>query len=181
METRNTSRKKYTTKNHFAHYIQPKLNATKKIIIPYFPLGLKYATPAIFLLGAYFILNRYYVLGGVCVLFAFLVLTTNYVTEISLEQKKYYDYISIAGLKMGMESTSFIRLEKIVITKGNNAQRVNSRLQSRTLQWADYTGTLHFDHNKTLDLVTHIDKAKLVAGLKEFAIFLEVPIEDRSR
>jgi hypothetical protein len=153
---------------------------TKKIIIPYFPVGLKYATPFIFGIGVYFAVNGYYVLASIFILSVLIILTTYYVTEISIEQKKYVDYISLAGLRLGVESTTFNRLDRIIITKANHAQRVSSRIQSRTLQWDDYTATLLFDNQKKLDLITQIDKGKLVRGLRDFAAFLEVRIEDRT-
>jgi hypothetical protein len=153
---------------------------TKKILIPYFPIGLKYATPLFFGTAIFLLFKGYYILASIFILSAVIILTTYYITEISMEQKKYVDYISLAGMRLGVESTTFNRLDRIVITKGHNAQQINSRIQSRTLQWDDYTATLLFDHQKTLDLITHIDKGKLVAGLRDFAAFLEVRIEDRT-
>jgi hypothetical protein len=153
---------------------------TKKIIIPYFPIGLKYATPLFFGVGIYLLFKGYYILASISILSAIIILTTYYITEISMEHKRYVDYISLAGLRLGVESTTFNRLDRIVITKGNNSQQVNSQLHFRTMEWTEYTATLLFDNRKTLDLITNMDKSKLVKGIRQFAAFLEVRIEDRT-
>ena len=60
-------------------------------------------------------------------------------------------------------------------TTGNN-----TRVQSRQMEWADYTATLVMDKNITLDLVTRTDKQELMKGLKEFSDFLQVDVEDQT-
>ena len=153
---------------------------TKKIVIPYFPKGMKYCTPAFFGLAVFLSIKGLIVIGVLLVLFIILILTTNNVTEISMEQKRYWDYISMMGVKLNVETTSFSYLDRIIVTKSNQISRVNSRIQSRTLQWNEYTATLLFDHQKTLDLITLTDKRELMQGLQAFAAFLQVPIEDRT-
>ena len=152
----------------------------KKIIIPYFPKGLKYITPLFIASGIYSMVLGYFILGAILVLLTVVVLTTNYITEINLQKKNYKDFISLCGVPLNVESTDFKKLDRIIITKGNYAQTINTRVQSRTMKWSDYTGTLLFDSNKTLDLVTRNDKSELVNGLKDFAKFLDVQIEDRT-
>ncbi len=153
---------------------------TKKIVIPYFPKGLKYTTPLMFGLAVFLSIKGLIVIGALLVLFIILIMTTNYVTEISMEEKRYWDYISMAGIQFSVETTSFSYLDRIIVTKENNAKRVTSRMQSRTMQWNSYTATLLFDHQKTLDLITLTDKHELMEGLQAFAAFLQVPIEDRT-
>lgn len=153
---------------------------TRKIIIPYFPKGLKWSTPLLLGLAVFLSIKGLIVIGVLIIPIIILILTTNYVTEISMEQKRYWDYLSMMGVKLNVETTSFTFLDRIIVTKGNHAQRVNSRLQSRTIQWTDFTATLLFDHQKTLDLITLTDKRELMQGLQAFAAFLQVPIEDRT-
>lgn len=153
---------------------------TKKIVIPYFPKGMKWSTPVLFGLAVFLSIKGLIVVGVLIIPVILLILTTNYVTEISMEQKRYWDYISLLGIKWNVETTSFTYLNRIIVTKENNAKRVNSRLQSRTMQWTSFTATLLFDHQKTLDIITLTDKRELMEGLQAFAAFLQVPVEDRT-
>ena len=57
---------------------------------------------------------------------------------------------------------------------------LNSRSRSRQMDWAWFTGTLLLDENKTLELLTKNDKHELIKGLKEFADFLGVDVEDQT-
>ena len=153
---------------------------TKKITIPYFPKGLKYTTPLFFGIGIYLIIMRYPIWGVVLILAGAIILTTYYVTEINLSEKSYRDYLSLLGLTLNEESKKFNKIDKIVITKGNYSQTINTRVQSRQLDWSDYTGTLILDNDDTLDLLTRNDKKELLKGLKEFTDFLKVGVEDRT-
>ena len=141
---------------------------------------MKYVTPLVFGAGLYLILLAYLVWGIVLFLLGGIILTTNYVTEIDLGRKKYRDYLSFLGLKLNMESKTFNGLDRIVITRGDYAQTINTRAQSRQLDWVDYTGTLIFDQGESLDLLTRNDKGELLEGLKEFTDFLKVRVEDRT-
>jgi hypothetical protein len=151
----------------------------KKITVPYFPAGLKYATPLPFGAGIYLLLTNHAVWGVLLILVGILVLTTNYVTEINLQEKTYNDFLSLLGLKLNNESKKFHSIDRIVISKGNYSQTLNTRWRSRQLDWADYTGTLILD-NDTLDLLTKQSKRELLKGLKEFSDFLNVSVEDRT-
>ena len=153
---------------------------TKKISIPYFPKGIKYVTPLLAGAGIWLSIIQHPIWGAVLIILASIVLTTNYVTEINLNEKSYRDYLSMLGLKLNVEKNKFKQLDRIVVTKGNYAQTINTRVQSRQMDWADYTGTLLMDSDTTLDLLTRIDKRELMIGLKEFSDFLGVDVEDRT-
>ena len=152
----------------------------KKITIPYFPSGLKYVTPLVFGSAIYLLAIGYPIWSGVLALLATIVLTTKYVTEINLDRKEYRDFLSFIGLPVEEEKVKFSTINKIVITKDNHSQMLNSRSRSRQIDWASFTGTLILDENKTLDLLTRTDKKELIKGLIEFAVFLKVDIEDQT-
>lgn len=151
----------------------------KKITIPYFPRGIKYVTPLIFGGALYLASINYYGWSVFLVLLIGIIFSTKYVTEINLIDKKYVDYLSLLWIPLNVETKTFNRVDRIVITKGNYAQTINTKAQSRQLDWSDYTGTLITD-NSTLDLLTRNSKRELIRGLKEFAEFLNVGIEDRT-
>lgn len=152
----------------------------KKITIPYFPMGLKIASPVLALAGIWLVVQSHPVWGTLLVLLCIIILTTRYVTEIDLQKKVCRDYLSVVGVAFDKEEKRFNAADRILITKGNYAQRANTIVQSRTVNWTDYTGTLVFDNDDSLDLLTHTSKRDLILGLKEFATFLNVGIEDRS-
>jgi len=149
---------------------------TKKVTTPYFPAGLRYSTP-IFFAGPLLLIDHP-VWAVILLLIGIIILTTHYGTEINISEKSYTDYLSFLGLKLNPETGKFQRVEKIVITKGNYAQSVRSQIQTRTMAWSDYTGTLIFTGDHTLDLLTDMNKKKLIKRLKEFAVFLKIDIED---
>lgn len=152
----------------------------KKITIPYFPLGLKHVTPLIFCASIYLLIIGYPVWSGVLILISVIILTTKYVTEINLHGKEYRDYLSFLGMPVEEERVRFNTIGKIVITKDNHSQKLNSRTRSRQIDWTSFTGTLTLDENKTLELATRNDKKDLIKILKEFANFLSVDIEDQT-
>ena len=130
--------------------------------------------------GAYvwFIGYPYWIL--VSFLLCLIILTAKYVTEIDLEKKECNDYLSIVWIPFDQEVLKFNSLYRIVIVKANHSQMLNSRSRSRQLDWESFTGTLLFDDNKTLDLLTRNDKHDLLKDLKEFADCLKVEVEDRT-
>ena len=152
---------------------------TKRIIIPYFPRGMKYATPLLFGAAGYLFLIERPIWASLLVLLGIIILTTSYVTEINLKEKSYDDYLSLLWIPLNREQKRFKFIDRIVISKGNHSQTLNSRIQSRQMDWTDFTGTLILD-NDTLDLVTHTDKKKLLHALREFSDFLKVDVEDRT-
>lgn len=105
-------------------------------------------------------------------------MTTKYVTEINLDKKECIDYLSFLWIQVEPEKIKFNAVSKIVIIKANHSQMLNTRSRSRQLDWSSFTGTLILDENKTLDLLTRNNKKELIEGLKEFADFLKVDIED---
>lgn len=157
----------------------PKDTMVKKIIIPYFPRGLKYVSP-IFLVIGIFLMLHYPIWGAILILVFPIIVSTQYVTKIDLKEKVYSDYLSFLGLHLKKETKNFHNVDRIIITKENFAQTINTRAQSRQINWSDYTGTLIFDDNGKLDLLTRSDKKELLNGLKEFVEFLDVKIEDRT-
>src|SRR6185436_5972294 len=102
---------------------------TKKITIPYFPKGLKYATPLFFGTGVYFTVIRYPIWGVLLIVVGAVILTTHYVTEINLKENTYRDYLSLLGIPLNEESKKFNKIDRIVITKGNYSQTINTRAQ----------------------------------------------------
>jgi hypothetical protein len=152
----------------------------KKIIIPYFPKGMKYATPVIAGLGIFLMITGHPVWGSLFLLPCPFILTTNYVTEINFDDKVYRDYIVMLGIAMSKEVKRFNHIDRIIITKGNYSQTLNTRVQSRQMNWSDYTGTLIHDGTGRLDLLTRTDKDELVKELVAYAAFLKVGIEDRT-
>ena len=155
-------------------------DSSKEIIIPYFPKGLKYVTPLLIGAGIYLSVIGYMVFGVVLILISMVILTTQYVTAIDLKNKTIHDYLSFLMLPVNKESKKFNGLDRIVVVKGDYAQTVNTRAQSREFAWSDYTGILVFDDGDTLDLLTKNSKRELLLGLKEFVDFLEVGVEDQS-
>ncbi len=152
----------------------------KKIIIPYFHVGLKYTTPFFIGLGIYLAIIGYSIWTAILALVALIILTTNYVTEIDFNKKEYRDFLSFLGFAFDEEKNKFKSVNKIVIVKENHSQMLNSRSRSRQLDWASFTATLILDGNKTLNLITRNNKKELVEGLLDFAKFLNVNIEDQT-
>jgi hypothetical protein len=152
----------------------------KKIKIAYFPLAFKVVmTPILFGAGIY--LGLIHWLWAIVFLLAIImILTTNYVTEIDLHQKQYSDYLYFFSFRLNEETVKFTRLDRIIVTKGNYAQNINTRSRSTKLDWSDYTATLLVDDEVTLDLLTRNDKAVLLKGVKEFVDFLKIEVEDRT-
>jgi hypothetical protein len=151
----------------------------KKISVPYFHVGLKYTTPLIFGAGVYLISIGYRAWGVIVILVGLIILSTKYVTEFNLKGKYIKDYVSFLGLELDEELKRVERLDRIVVTKGNYSQMINTRSRSHQLDWVDYTGTLIFDDGE-VTLLTKNEKHDLLKGLKEFAEFLQVGVEDRT-
>jgi hypothetical protein len=152
-----------------------------RIVIPYFPPAWKYSTPVL-LYGAY----KVYTLGYpiwtlVLIIFTAMIFTSKYVTLIDNDKKICLDYLTILFIKFNKEAKKYQAIDRVVITKGRYVKQLNSRISSRTLKWEDYTGTLLFDDNSTLELLTHDDPKKLIESIRVIAAMLNVGIEDRTR
>jgi hypothetical protein len=152
---------------------------SKKIIIPYFPKAMKYATPLLFGASGYLFFIENPIWASILIVLGVIVLTTNYVTEINLGEKSYDDYLSFLWIPMNRDKKRFSHIDRIVISRGNYSQTVNTRIQSRQMDWTDFTGTLILGNDK-LDLVTHTNKKELLHALREFSDFLKVDVEDRT-
>ncbi|HZY82297.1 MAG TPA: hypothetical protein VFE50_22385 [Cyclobacteriaceae bacterium] len=146
------------------------------ISLYYFPKGLRYTAP-IEILGSIWLWYENYVVWGVILLLVgIFILTAKYITVIG--EHEFSDAFGFFGIKIVTEKKKFKKLNKIVITKGSYSQNINTRSSSRQLDWTDYTGTLIYDDDQSLDLVTTEDKSQLVNELKVYASFLRVSIED---
>lgn len=153
---------------------------TKKITHSYFPKKMKYFTPIAFAGGVYLFTIQQPVWCAILILLGVLILGTNYVTKISLTEKKYEDYLSVLGFKVNYDSKKFNSIRRIEITRGNFSQKVVPPLGAdRTISFTLFTATLIFD-NDTLELRETTDKKDLVVGLKELAAFLKVGVEDKT-
>jgi hypothetical protein len=151
----------------------------KKIVIPYFPKIMKYATPLLFGAGGYLFFIEHPIWALLLIVLGIIVLTTNYVTEINLGEKSYDDYLLFLWVPLNRDKKRFRFVDRIIISRGNYSQTINTRIQSRQMNWTDYTGTLILDNDK-LDLVTHTNKKELLHALKTFSDFLKVDVEDRT-
>lgn len=152
----------------------------KSIAIPYFPAAIRYTTPLFVGLGVYIWTIGFPIWTAVLTLLAVIILTTRYVTEINLHQKEYRDYLSFLWIPFEEEKIKFKKAEKIIVTKDNHSQMLNSRTRSRQLDWSSFTGTLITDDNKSINLLTRTDKKELIKGLRVFADVLRVDIEDQT-
>jgi hypothetical protein len=152
----------------------------KRIVIPYFPVELKYTSALLALAAVYLIVNSNFIWSSILILIAGAFLTTEYVTEFNLTEKKIEDYLSIFWIPFDKDVIKYKELQSIIIQKGNYAQTINTRAQSRQMDWSDFTGTLVYDNNQLLDLLTKTKKGELLKGIKEFALFLNVEVEDHT-
>jgi hypothetical protein len=155
-----------------------RLDVKTRITFPYFPNALRYASPLPLLGGAYLLFTQNYFWGFALVVLSVILFTTRYVTEIDLTAKVYKDYLFFLGFQLNRDIKHFSHVDRIIVTKGNYSQTLNSRIMSRQMDWSDYTGTLIID-NGTLELLTHTNKRSLVLGLAPLAKQLKVGIEDR--
>ena len=150
----------------------------KRIIIAYFPIGLKYATPLPLGLAGYSFIIERPVWAIILLLLTVIIWTTNYVTEIDLARQQYRDFLSFLWIPFQEEKVKFSTVNKIIISKERHSQKLNSRAQSRQLDWSSYTATLIVDSNRSLTLLTRNDKYQLMLELQEFVEALKVDVED---
>src|SRR5687767_3512111 len=126
----------------------------KKISIPYFHLGIKCVTPLILGTAIYLFYIKHPSWAVILILLCVIILTTKYVTEINLDKKFCKDYLLILGIETQEELKAFKSIDRIVITKGDYSQMINTRSRSRQLDWVDYTGTVIFDNQESITLLT---------------------------
>lgn len=151
----------------------------KKVVIPYFSNGIKYTTPLLGGGAAYLIFVGHPLWAGLLILLGAIILTTAYVTEIDPAKREYRDYLSVMGFAVDEERSSYIAIQKIIITKKNHSQMLNSRSRSRQLDWSMFTATIVFDNDQTLDLLTRNERSKLLTEIKPFAETLKTDVEDQ--
>jgi hypothetical protein len=156
------------------------LTNVKKITTPYFPKGFKWAAPLVLAGALYLIYIKHEVWGAFFMLAGIIILTTHYATAINLVNKTYRDYLFFLGFRLNAESGTFRQIDKIIITTEHHEETITTMIQSRDIQFNDYTGVLVFDGNHRLELLTDMDKKRLLKRLKEFALFLKVGVEDRT-
>lgn len=152
----------------------------RKISTPYFPKWFLFAAPLVAAFGGFLIYKHHEIWAGFFILVSVIFLTTHYATEINLVQKTYRDYLFFLGFRLNAESGKFNQIEKIVITRGDYQETFTTMIQSKDVEFSDFTGTLVFSGTHRLDLLTDMDKKRLVRRLKQFAQFLKVGVEDRT-
>jgi hypothetical protein len=146
----------------------------------YFPGGLRYSTPVLFLLAIYLAYPGYWIISIVMVVVSIFILTAQYVTIIDIEQKMFVDAFSFYWINIVTERKRFQQLDKIILTKGRYEQQLNSRARSTTMRWTEYTATLVYDGHQQLDLVTREDKGDVVEFARVYSQSLKVGIQDLS-
>lgn len=152
-----------------------------RITLPYFPRLWKYSIPVI-LFGAYELYSLGYPIWAfVLIVFCFLIISMNYVTIVDHSKKIVEDYLTIFWIPFDKDVKKYNAIDRIILTKGKFVKKLESRISSRTVNWEDYTGTLLFDDNTTLELITHDDPQKLIESVRVIASMLNVGIEDRTR
>lgn len=160
--------------------MKPVLTNVKKISTPYFPKGFKFASPIVMAGSLYLIYLKHEIWGSFFLLTSIIFLTTHYATVINLVNKTYRDYLFFLGFRLNSEKGTFNHIEKIVITRGDYQETFTTMINSKDVEFSDFTGTLVFNGSHRLDLLTDMDKKRLIKRLKEFAVFLKVGVEDRT-
>jgi hypothetical protein len=152
----------------------------KRFTSPYFPSGFRYAT-ILMLAGALFLFaGGHWIWGSVLVVVSVIILTSRYVTEIHTEAKRYDEHISVMGIRFSPESTAFERLNKIVVTKQNFTQTMNSRVQSAQHRYSMFTATLLHDASGRLELISKRDREEVLKEARELGGAIGVPVDDRT-
>lgn len=147
----------------------------------YFPKGFRYTTPVFFLFAIYMIFIGYKIIALIIIFVSLFILTAQYITDIDTQKKEFIDSFSFYWIPIVTERKKFRDINRIVVTKGSYAQAVNTRAQSRSFQWSDYTATLIYDDDQTLDLVTRQEKKEVLQFASLYAVSLQVGIDDLTR
>lgn len=145
---------------------------TRKIIIYYFPAGMRYASWLLPALCIWLGLGSYIIWCLIVLLIFLVIISTRYITVLDIERKVFVDYIFLLGLKVGVEQSHYQTIRGITIARSAETQHVRSRIQDRQFQWASYTATLHFDNDQTLDLITSVSLETVKQEAKSYADFL---------
>ena len=150
----------------------------KKLVTPYFPMELKYGSVLFVLGGIYLAFTGHIIWGPVLILSGLILFSTEYVTEFDVESRQITDFLSCCWLRFNKDEIRYSRIDKIVIVKATFAQTVNTRAQSRQLDWSEFTARILFDQNDPFDLLTRNRKHDLLLAIKEVALFLKADVED---
>ena len=145
---------------------------TKKIVIHYFPAGMRYASWLLPALSGFLVWKEAYIWSLFPPVAFLIILSTRYITEIDPQRREYSDYVFFLGLRLGMERSRYESMRGITIGKNSETTQVRSRVQDRQFNWTAYTATLHFDDGQTLDLVTSVSYETVKAEGEGYAEFL---------
>lgn len=117
--------------------------------------------------------------GAILVLISVLIFTTHYRLSIRFNEKSYYDYVWVLGLKFG-DKENFEKIEYIFIKKSKISQTMNTRVSSSTIHKEVYDGYLKFSEENKIHLLTKGSKNLLIKNLVEFSTKLNTKIFDYS-
>lgn len=137
---------------------------------------MRYTTVAILLAAGYLVYIGYWKWALILAVISVFILTAQYITIIDVSNRRLIDAFSFFGLPFTTEKKTFSTLNKIVVTKENYSQKVTTRSSDRQYDWSDYTGTLIYDNNQELTLLTREEKSELIAALRIYSSALNVPI-----
>lgn len=149
-----------------------------KLINPYFPAELKYGAVLAVGAGIYLAWSGHLIWGVVLAVLALILFSTEYVTEFDSAGRTITDYIRCLWIPFNREVIRYGAIDKIVITKGRFAQTINTRAQSRQLDWVAFTAVLIFQNNDPFDLLTKNRKRDLLLGIRDVASYLQADVED---
>lgn len=149
---------------------------TKKIIVYYFPAGMRYTCWVCPIATIWLALNGYYLWASFLMFIFVTILTTRYVTMIDSEKRIFIDYLFFLGIKLTYEKRSYQTIQGITIARSSETQNVRSRIHDRQFNWSAYTATLHFDHDQSLDLITSISLEDVRKEANMYAEFLDTQV-----
>jgi hypothetical protein len=118
-------------------------------------------------------------LSIIVVLIGIFIVTTRYGLKIDSENKKYQDYLQIAGLKTG-EEKEYEQIEKLFITAGKKTTKMQLRGHASYLNQLEYNGFIKFSEDDKVHLISSKDKKVVMGLLKLFSDELAINIDDLS-
>jgi hypothetical protein len=108
------------------------------------------------------------------------ILTTHFRLTVNQSTKKYTEYISLFGLKVGKGISRFEEIQYLYIKRKKVSQTMNSRASSRTIEKEQFDGFLKFSETDKVHLMTTDGKEALVKRLRPIAKLLTIKIVDYS-
>lgn len=118
-------------------------------------------------------------LGVVLLVISLVIFTTHYRLKIDFDNKIFYDYLWILGLKNG-DKGKFENIEYIFIKRSKVSQTMRLRVASSTIQKEVYDGYLKFSEKDKIHLITKDSKKDLLEKLRMMSTALKVKIIDYS-